>query len=656
MLEVYDRALRKRAVLSLAYDRVETEVLNGVGQLAFCLPADDPKAARIAPFSFVRNGAQGAFYRVLQSGMETGATGERRYTCEHAIATLVDDVMFGTHIIGGSGYSTRRVLETILAGQTVGHWRLGRCEFDKQFEYGLESENLLNALLSVPNLFVEKYRWDFDFSTYPFVASLLMVPEGGTPDFYIRAGRNLIAEKSQHSGVDVCTRLYLLGYGEGDNQLRISDVNGGKPYLESPQQYIDRYGLISKVYVDRQFEDAASLMERGRALLSVMQDPPATRTFDVVDLYEISDREIDHAEAGDRVRMTADESEAFITQVIRYLDRPGDVRIEMSTKAGNIAADIADIADRQRIEQVYSQGATQIYAQSIQANADKSTQAVLSFFIPKEMRIVNRVAAKIAIEPFRSYNRVTSGGGGSTATSASGGGGSQTSASGGGFTVTSGPSSLTTTSMSDLRSGYNYPESTTTAGAGIGTGAASGTTGSTAVGTSNASAGSTGVASGSGAHTHSISHTHTVSSHAHALGSHTHQMGSHSHGMIHTHGIGHSHSIAHTHSISAPSHTHSVSVPSHSHSVSVPEHSHNIVQGIFRFGNPTGAGIYVNGTHKFDMEKEREVDLTEHLASGNGKIPRGSWIRLGVLPNDLSYVTIDIYIQGFVQSRGGGSY
>lgn len=701
MLSVYDRSLRKRAVLDLAYKRKEKEVLNGVGELSFSLPADDPKAEKMTPFSFVRDEDGGAVYRLLLSGMETRDTGERRYTAEHAIATLVDDVMFGTHIIGGLGIRTRDVIEYILGQQTVRHWRLGACEFDKQFEYGFESENLLNALFSVPNLFIEKYRWVFDFTNHPFTVSLLKIEEHGTPDFYIRAGKNLIASKSRDAGADICTRLYLLGYGEGDNQLRISDINGGKPYLESPQPYIDRYGLISKVYVDRQFEDAESLMERGRALLAAMQDPPLARSFKVADLYEITNQRIDRAEAGDRVLLTEDGTEAFVKEVVRNADSPGDMTIELSTASSNIAADIADIADRQRIEQVYSQGATQIYGHSIQANADKNTQAVLNFYIPREMRIVNKVAAKISIESFRSYNRVTSGGGGSASTSSSGGGGSQTSDAGGGFSATSGPSTKTTVAISSIYSasapmqptgywggltGSDGSGTTGSAGGGYtgsdGSGTSgsngAGSTGSAAASTSNASAANTGATSSTGSHYHSISHTHTVTSHSHSVPSHTHSTPSHAHSIPshyhsngshthtvpshqhsvqdHAHYIDHSHDISHTHTVSVNSHTHSVSIPSHSHSVSIPDHSHGIEQGIFRFGSPSGAGIYVNGSLKFTMEKEYEVDLTPYLLNASGKIPRGSWIRLGVLPNDLAYITIDIYIQGFVQSRGGGTY
>lgn len=142
----------------------------------------------------------------------------------------------------------------------------------------------------MPNLFVDPYQWVYDMSTTPWVVSLKRIDTAAHPQYYIRAGKNLMASTTSQHGADVCTRLYLLGYGEGDNQLTISNVNGRLPYLQSPQKYIDRYGSISKVYVDQAFEDAESLLERGRALLAAMQDPPRERTFDVADLYKLTNQ------------------------------------------------------------------------------------------------------------------------------------------------------------------------------------------------------------------------------------------------------------------------------------------------------------------------------------------------------------------------------
>ena len=49
-------------------------------------------------------------------------------------------------------------------------------------------------------------------------------------------------------------------------------------------------------------------------------------------------------------------------------------------------------------------------------------------------------------------------------------------------------------------------------------------------------------------------------------------------------------------------------------------------------------------------------DITEWLIDSNGTIPRGQWIDMEIIPDDLAYVVASVFIQGFVQSRGGGNY
>ena len=172
----------------------------------------------------------------------------------------------------------------------------------------------------------------------------------------------------------------------------------------------------------------------------------------------------------------------------------------------------------------------------------------------------------------------------------------------------------------------------------------------------------------SGSHAHSLSlsrfaHSHTVliESHNHRLTipghNHTVNIPSHSHSVsipAHTHSV----SIpAHTHRVSIPSHNHNVSIPSHNHTVNIPNHTHGIVQGIYEFGSPTSADLYVNGVKKATIPaSSSEIDITQYLLNAQGYVPRGSWINLEVKPNDLSYVIINLFVQGFIQSAGGGTY
>ena len=118
----------------------------------------------------------------------------------------------------------------------------------------------------------------------------------------------------------------------------------------------------------------------------------------------------------------------------------------------------------------------------------------------------------------------------------------------------------------------------------------------------------------------------------------------------------HTHTVnipSHNHSFSLSPHSHGFTIRGHSHDVTVPAHAHDITPGIYTFGNPQRFGLYVNGTKKADFEgRTAELDITKLLVGDNGMIPRGSWLSLEVRPNDLAYVSMDLIVQGFVQSRG----
>lgn len=629
MIEVFDKARKKVAILENAFSVTEREEINSVSSLSFSLPDTDEKNEYCQPFHFVRYDG-GQLYRIMAPAGTRSDTGSITYECEHVIATLIDDVLFGAHVVGNIGVFTQDSIQYVLDKQTETRWVLGECDFSRQFEYGWENENLLAALFSIPNRFVDPYMWAYDTSGSPWKLHLKRIDEAAPPQFYIRAGKNLLQRDFQRPAQDVCTRLYCLGYGEGINQLTIADVNGGIPYLQSPQAYIDKYGLITRIWVDRRFEDAASLKERGQAILSELQDPRLSVTVSAADLYQMTQADYDKAEIGRITLLAEDGIKTYITGITRNWDTPGDMQLTLATKPVDVASSIADLADRQRIEQVYSQGATQLYGQSVQANATPDIGAVLNFWIPDEMRIINKVLAKITLDRFRSYSRSTSGGGATTSTSSSGGGGTSTSSSGGGTysstavdggsTQTSGSSSRDTTGSGEVYVGGTV--------SGVRT-------------TYSDSYASTGTAEG---------HSHTMRNHAHSFSG---TSSSHTHGMSHTHRV----SIpSHSHSFQVGAHTHSVSIPSHTHSVSIPAHTHGIEQGIFEFGGASGATIWVNGKEKGAMGTDHDVDLTEWLLNEDGKIDRGRWHKVEVVPDELAYVTIDIYIQGFVQSRGGSTY
>jgi len=121
--------------------------------------------------------------------------------------------------------------------------------------------------------------------------------------------------------------------------------------------------------------------------------------------------------------------------------------------------------------------------------------------------------------------------------------------------------------------------------------------------------------------------------------SHSHTMG-HSHGMAHSHNVGHSHSINHGHSL--PSHTHQLL-----------DHTHNLTPGIEYAGNAQSFKVIINGVERLNVSgKTLNRDISEFMVNAQKKIPRNTYFKIEILPNDAAWVQITVSLQGFIQSRG----
>ena len=781
-LNIYDMNRRKTAVLQNAFSIAETQELNKIYTLDFQIPAADEKVKYILPFHFVRYGDKGELYRIIKVSYADSDTSILSVSCEHVIAVLCDELMFGAIQYGGGTIKTSNVIAFLLSKQKTQNWVLAECDFDRRFEYLWEQENILNALYGIPKEFSKAYKWTFDTTVYPWRLSLKAIDATIHPEYYIRAKRNLLSSGTAQDYTGICTRIYALGYGEGVNQLTIKDatvtniqksgntpINAtvsptsttkyGNTYIQSPAAIVAQYGIKEKILVDRRFEDANSLMSYAQTMLEGLQIPSMTRSFDVVDLYPLTSQAIDRAEVGKICKMTGDDTIAYITKTKRVLDEPGNLEIDLSTKVTDVASSIADLTERVRIETVYAQGATQLYQHSKDANATPTKGMVMSLYFPAEMRQINKVLLRLKLRKFRSYSQATDGagdvatttesGGGTSTTTESGGGTSTTTESGGGTTSSGGGTSVTVSGgavenqktvsksvslnyQAEVVSSAPQESRTSPPSTDVTTGTAWNgdknvqteftNNGAIQINLGNQDGeliggtyenyyendgyhqhdywGKTGEKAIDGgyhhhkvyvnipsktlsvinndpdtsyyngqmhrhnltlnglAHSHNIEHYHTVSVSGTASG------GSHTHTFSipeHSHTISaHSHSItipSHTHSISIPNHKHSISIPNHTHSITIPSHTHSITAGIFESGNATKFDIYVGGTKKTTINKTSyDGDITAWLLNADKQIPRGQWIDIEIRPNDLAYVQSSVFVQGFVQSRGGGNY
>lgn len=640
-VSVFDHNTRKRlAFLENAHRIGYQMTLNSLWSAEFTLPYADRKNEYCKPFNWVEIYDQDEYiglFRIVPSAITKNAnTREITYTCEHVLATLMDDVMVGWHEVGNRGIYTNQVIQYILNQQTTKNWVLDQCDFRRQFLYGWEHENLLSALFSVPTPFTETYQWVFNTTSWPFTLSLLRTSAAKTitrTNTYngvrYSSSRNIIGAKGEirylknmlgitktTDSSKICTRLYAFGYGEGENQLNISKVNpSGKLYIDSDT--ISKYGIISCIWVDRRYQLEQSLYDAAIAKLEAQKEPTVYYSVDAAHIDALRECKV-----GDLVRVVDDEDKTDVYLPIYSISKsdvtgaPASATIVLGGQGEDTATCISDSTDKQRIEAAYSQGAVTLYSQSFRDNASADEPAEMKFYIPSNVVHLNQIILQGRLAAFRGYTKATKGGGSANKTTSDGGGTSVTSAAGGSTSVTSaggGKSTYTSSSgggntytsssgggntyTSTSGGGKTYTSSsgggstyTSTSGGGSTYTSSSGggstyTSSSGGGGTSTSSSGGGTSSSTEESRSSDLSITTTVALQtdgSSAQGSLSNTTGPSSGDVTHhTHAYyppaWHSHSVGgHAHGVYLPSHTHGFSIGSHSHSVDIPSHSHSV--------------------------------------------------------------------------------
>ena len=720
---VYDQSGKLLGVLENADEIAYTITHNDLWTASFSLPSGEAKNALCQAHNMVRlpdETRKTGLYRIvgMPSSEETAEGGRKTYSLEHVMATLLDDVLFGYHEIGGTGVPTAQVIAYILDRQTVRRWALGVCEFSDQFVYKFENASLLSALLSLGNVLTDDFTWDFDTTTTPWTVNLRHAD--ATPGCGIHYMRNMVGIEKTMDASTLVTRLYLLGYGEGVNQLTIRAVNGGPPYIDADTIAI--WGVKSSVFADTRIEDAATLKARGQAVLDRYKNPYISYTASAIDLTRITGQEWDNFMPGKLVRvMDGEHGVDFSARIVSIAKsdvrgRTGDIEITIANTPRDAADSINTLADRMGISELYSQGATNLYSQQFADNADENHPAKMRVFVPSSCVRINQMLLSWTLEPFRAYETgaeaggatvtTTQSDGASTQTSSAGGASERTSDSGGAQTVTKEQTIMSTTAATGgVISEAGYP---------------SGCTGG-ALGTDGVSVGSETSAAGGGqsgstpvvveyadSHTHSFSgsdslswgHSHSTYSsfepgdntggvnnysaktigisgntgssgrHYHTTYAHSHSISAHTHTMPHVHRYGHYHNVvvaytipaisidipAHSHVFETEAHTHSVSIPAHQHGLTLGNHTHEILHGIYEGATATGVTLKVDGS-AVPASTGDEMDIVAYLAKDeNGKITRGTWHEIEIVPNGLTRIEASLFVQAFIQSVGGGDY
>lgn len=606
MLKILDVNRQNVAYLENAYSVSYEKEINKIATASFKLPLNDSKNDKIKHLQYVEiidddNEYIGLFRIMPTQTVVSESEQSVTYQCNHVLTTLMDSVIFRYHEISPNT-STREVLEYLLNLQKVKHWRLGKCDFTRYFQYSWENVNgIVDAIFSVPKAFDEDYMFTFDTTSYPWTLNLIQPPTA--PTCYIHESLNLKGLKIESNPNQMINRIYPLGIGEGVNQLNIKKVNPtGQAYIENAQSIIDN-GLIEYIWVDRRFTDAKLLMQSAQSLLTKFSQPIVSWETDVIDLIKAStDKKIPQMtklRVGNVVRLSTEKFGIVNLRILKesksdVFGDPGNIKLSIGNVMNDLGTTQADIERKIEINQLYSQGATNILNYDKADNADEQYPVKFRIYIDDDVVKINTCELTFETTKFRAYSKSLSGGGAAIST-------------------------------------------TTTQAAGQ----------------------STQTSSANGSHRHRVFVYDSVVNHnwkddvtANVFYGYNRSMpifiqGSSRPGDIYT-------------DQAADNHTHTVTTPSHTHNVSVtiPAHTHDIQYGIYEDSDVadrvtvTVDGNVIPGT---DTSNER-FNIVEYLSkSTDGTINRG-WHEIIMTPNKRARIEAQITMRVFIKSQLGGEF
>jgi phage minor structural protein len=613
LIEILDRQMNRAAILENAYNDGYEKRFNELGSQWFTLPLDDPKNEHCNAFNFVKYTLDDEYiglYRIVPKLTQKDASrNEIQYECQHVIGTLLDDVLFSYHQT--VNWTTEQNIQYILDQQTETRWVLGECDFTRYFSYKFENENgLLAPLLSIPQPFDEEYEWTYDTESYPWTLNLVK-PET-EPSCVIREAHNRIGIEKEEAN-EIVNRIYPLGYGEGVNQLDITSVNGGVPYIEDVES-ISQYGLQKYVWIDRRFEKADELKANAESLLKKWANPTPMYRVSAADLNPITGDDIDNLKCGRVARIYDSDLGTFDLRIMseRKDDargNPGDIQLEVGSLTEDIATLQADLERKMKVNDAYTQGSTNLFVVPYVDNCDPTHPAIIRYKIPADLVNYNALSLTYEVQPFRAYSKAVKGGGAVSKTTAGGGASTQTSSSGGASTQTSSSGGAATVSSSNV----DFNGVTLRTGIPIG-----------------------------GDLAPYEQHEHLVT--------------------LMDNQLQHSHTVntpAHSHTVNTPAHSHTVNTPSHSHDFELQDHEHELEFGIYEMNeSASSVVIEVDGNVLPNNSTSGEdIDLIPYLdLDSEGKIQRGQYVEIKITPNNLARINAHVENRVFISSHTGGVY
>lgn len=657
MISIYNLSRKKTAILRNFYKVSYEKPVNQIWSAGFYLPANDPARKKIEQLHYAeikdKDGEYIGLFRIMNRTTTFDSTGKYiKYELSHVLSTLIDSAIEG-YKQTGKAWTTTKVINWILSFQKVKNWQLGRCDFDRLFEYSFENQNgLADALFSVTEPFPEDFMWTYDTTSYPWTINL--IKPDTKPVCRIREGWNLKDLSVEENPLKVVNKIYALGKGDGINNLNFKKINNGKNYVEDLNSQ-NEYGLIEYIWKDERFTNEQSLLASAKAMLEKFKRPIVSWKTTAVDLTKsipskstIRIPSIDKLRTGQVVQLW---TEMFGTVNLRIVNEkksdmfgdPGNIQLEIGYIGETVATTLADLERKMEISKLSSVGATNKDTVTFAENCDESFPLVINFYCEEELKRINKILLTYQTEKYRAYSKATKGGGAIVSGGTTEGGGAYVSGSstqsGGGTTVGS---------------------------------------------TSQSGGGSTQTSSANGSHRHLM---FRMGSNAQAISS----------GLVYTaaqSSIGGSRGVVlsskdgdppgdlytaeaadnHSHTVNIPAHTHgfSVTVPAHSHqfNINIPNHTHDFKIDIPDHTHEIDYGIWEDSKipSKVEVKIDNKVvttltgtsadrfDIVEFLYNDDGLVTRG-WHTIEIKPIGARARFVgQCTIYGFIGATDGGEF
>ena len=432
MITIYDSKRIATGDLENAFDIEETVIMNGVSRFEFKLPISDPKNFLCEPMTVINyNG--GPLYRIMPIYKIITENGYVHYECEHVISLLINDLLFGYHSIGGTGTAnnTSNAINWLLQRQNMVYnpwggpaiwqtdnlkrinWQLGVCEVNRNFSYSFEQTQLLNALWQIFYPVLDDVMFEYNTDSFPYTLNVRRLINDPNQAIPIKIGTNALQIRHQSDPSSLCTRLFPLGQGEEINQVNIRSVNNNIPFIESPANIVNEYGIIEQPYVDRSYETPQQLFDGAVKALRILEKPYIEYELDFI---RLEGHESFTPTLGGQVR-TEDNEVYWITQINYRHEELYPTRLILSTHSNRIDESIINALNRQKIEMSSPQGSTNLFSESENGNCDFDNPLTMVLIIPPGLNIINYVELDVDLRNFRLDTLATEGGGAVTISS-----------------------------------------------------------------------------------------------------------------------------------------------------------------------------------------------------------------------------------------------